>query len=237
MPFKAKNHILSHLGDEDVALLAPNLVLVELPLRLQLEAAGKPIGHVYFPEEGLVSVVALGTRDQSIEVGIIGRDGMTGHPVVMGTDRSANATYIQIAGRGWRIESDELRAALRRSESLQKAFLAFLQSFTVQASHTALANGRAKIEERLARWLLVAHDRLEGDRLPLTHEFLAVMLGVQRPGVSLALQTLEGAALITTQRGVITVKNRNGLKRVAVGIYGVPEAEQGRLTGWRPLHD
>jgi hypothetical protein len=111
-----------------------------------------------------------------------------------------------------------------------------VHAFAAQASHTALANGRATLDARLARWLLMAHDRTEGDRLPLTHELLSIMLGVQRPGVTLALQKMELDGNIETQRSVIAIKDRLGLKKAAKGFYGVPEAEQERLTGWRSLH-
>ncbi len=229
------NHLLSRLSAQDGDLLTKHLEPVDLPLRFSVEIANKPISHVYFPHDGIVSIVATGAHDQSIEVGIIGRDGMTGHPVVMGTDRSANAAYMQVAGHGLRIETDHMRGALHKSETLRFALQAFLQAFSTQAAHTALANGCGTIEQRLARWLLMANDRLTGDQLPLTHEFLALMLGVQRPGVTLALQALESMGLISNQRSVVVIKHRSGLKKIAHGIYGVPEAEQERLTEWRPL--
>jgi CRP-like cAMP-binding protein len=155
----------------------------------------------------------------------------------LGSDRTANSTFIQVAGRGVRIKSDCLRAAIRRSESLRAALLAFVHAFAAQASQTALANGRGTLEARLARWLLMAHDRMEGQHLPLTHELLSIMLGVQRPGVTLALQRMETAGLIKTQRSMIVVMDRGGLKRIAKGFYGVPESENERLTGWRSLHE
>jgi CRP-like cAMP-binding protein len=228
---------LSILEPRDATLLAPNLEPIDLPRRFELEGIRKPISHIYFPEDGIVSVVAMGAREQNIEVGIIGRDGVSGLAVIMGTDRSVNTTFMQIPGCGVRIESDKLRAAMQQSETLRSVLLAFAQAFAAQSSHTALANGRATLDERLARWLLMANDRLDGSQVPLTHELLSIMLGVQRPGVSLATQDLEAAGYISTQRGIITIENRDGLKKIAGGFYGVPEAEHGRLTGWRPLHD
>lgn len=191
-----------------------------------------PIQYGYFPDDGIVSVVANGRGGRAIEVGIIGRDGMTAQPVVMGTDRSANSTFVQVEGSGRRIKASALRTAIQESRTLQKYFLAVVQCFIMQASHTALANGVAKIDQRMARWLLMAQDRLVGDELPLTHEFLAVMLGVRRAGVTVALKELEIAALISTKRKAIQVRDRAGLLRLAGDIYGVPEAEQKRLTGW-----
>ncbi len=230
-----RNHLLSRLAAADAARVAPYLETVDLPARFPLEAAHRPISHVYFPEEGLVSVVALGSREQ-IDVGIIGRDGMSGHAVLLGTDRSPNVMYMQLGGHGTRITADHLRAALRQSETLRAPLLAFLESFHVQTSHTALANGRAKLETRLARWLLMAHDRQDSDRLSLTHEFLAIMLGVRRPGVTVAVRKLEAAGMLEAQRNAITIRNRKGLEMLADGVYGVPETEQLRLTGWKPPH-
>ena len=217
--------------------MKPHLEPIELPRLFQVETPHKPITHVYFPQDGIVSVVATIPRDHRIEVGIIGRDGLTGHSVVMGTDRNANSTFMQVAGYGLRIRSDLFRAAILKSDSLRDGLLAFVNTFAAQASQTALANGRATLDVRLARWLLMAHDRLPGDRIPLTHELLSIMLGVRRPGVSLAVNKMEEAGLIETQRSVIIIKSRSGLKKIAKGFYGVPEGEQERLTGWRSLHE
>ncbi|HTT99774.1 MAG TPA: Crp/Fnr family transcriptional regulator [Rhizomicrobium sp.] len=232
-----RNHLLSYLSTADLDLLKPHLEPIELPRLFQVETPHKPIPYIYFPQDGIVSVVATIPRDHRIEVGIIGRDGLTGHSVVMGTDRSANSTFMQVPGYGLRIKADQFRAAILKSDSLREGLLAFVNAFAAQASQTALANGRATLDVRLARWLLMAHDRLPGDRIPLTHELLSIMLGVRRPGVSLALQKMEEDGLIETQRSIVIIRSRSGLKKIAKGFYGVPEAEQERLTGWRPMHD
>jgi len=227
------NHVLSILSKDDLALLQPHLEPVELAFRMNAEEPNLPIKFAYFPEDGIVSVVANGGRGRVVEVGLIGRDGVTAQPVIMGTDRSANATFVQVEGSGHRVDVEIFRKAIRKSTTLQHTLLAVVQAFHMQASHTALANGTGKIEERMARWLLMAHDRLSGDELPLTHEFLAIMLGVRRAGVTVALQSLEASGLIGTKRKVIEVRNRAGLVKLAADIYGVPEAEQARLTGWK----
>ena len=136
-----------------------------------------------------------------------------------------------MAGEGQRLRSDDLREAMQTSPTLQALLLRYGQALMVQTAQTALANGRAKIGERLARWLLMAHDRADGDELPLVHEFLALMLGVRREGVTLALQRLEGINLIGAKRGRITILDRKGLEECADGSYGVPEAEYERLFG------
>ena len=227
------NYILSTLLPQDRSLLEPHYEAVDLPFRFPIETASRPVSHLYFLNEGLASVVASGTRDQIIEVGIIGSEGLTGCAVLLGSDRSPNTIHMQIAGNGIRIESDRMREALRVSESLRGTMLRFVQCFLQQASQTALANGRATLEVRLARWLIMAHDRVDTSRLPLTHEFLAVMLGVRRPGVTVALQKLQASGLVATHRNAIEIKDRAGLEALASGFYGVAESEQERLTGWR----
>ena len=228
------NHVLATLTKDDLALLQPHLEPVVLGFRLSVEEPNAPIRFAYFPDDGIVSVVANGGHGRAVEVGIIGRDGVTAQPAIMGTDRSANSTFVQVAGSGHRIDIDILRKAIARSSTLQRALLAVVQAFFMQASHTALANATGRIEERMARWLLMAHDRLSGDALPLTHEFLAIMLGVRRAGVTVALQNLEANGLIATRRKTIEMLDRAGLIKLAADIYGVPEAEQARLTGWKP---
>src|SRR5258708_5435933 len=229
------NEVLARLSVRDLALLEPHLEEVELPFRQSIEKPGKPIEYAVFPDDGIISVVANGLKNLEVEVGIIGFDSMTAQGVVMGTDRSPNSTYVQVGGRGRRMKIDLFRNALSRSATLHRSLLAVVQSFIIQASSTALANGRSTIEERMARWLLMAHDRVEGDALPLTHEFLAVMLGVRRAGVTIAVQDLELKGLLTTKRGLVVVRDREALVEMARGIYGIAEAENERLTGWKPL--
>jgi CRP-like cAMP-binding protein len=233
---QSNNHLLSALSAADFTLLNGHLSAVPLELRRQIEDANKPIKQIYFPEDGIVSVVAEGTRGRQSEVGLIGREGMTGINVVMGNDRSPHLSYVQVAGRGQHMKADALRHAMRKSASMRNSFLHFAQAFMVQTAHTAVANGRANIEERLARWLLMVHDRLDGDDLPLTHEFIALMLNVRRAGVTVAVQALSDRNLIVPNRGHITVSNRAGLEAAANGLYGIPEAEYRRLTGWRSKH-
>jgi len=213
------NRILSRLSRQEFALLEPHLEAVDLPVRKTLEARRKRIDQVYFIESGFASVVANGTNKPSIEVGIIGREGMTGLAIVMGHDRAQHDTYIQVAGHGLRISAAKLREADERSMILHRAMLRYAHAFLLQTTTTALANGRSKIEERAARWLLMADDRIDGDYLPLTHEFLGLMLGTHRPGVTIALQALEKAGLITTRRSHITIIDRKGLEKSSNGTY------------------
>jgi CRP-like cAMP-binding protein len=230
------NHVLDSLMIADQQLLAPHLEHIELPLRFQMELPNRPVGYIYFPTEGLISVVAKCAENHQIEVGIIGHDGMSGHSLIMSAMQSPHSVYMQIAGRGLRISASSLQSAIRQSATLQQSLLPHVQAFMIQSSFTALANGRAKMDARLARWLLMASDRLSTARLPLTHEFLGLMLGVRRAGVSVALQQFVELGLITSERGGITICDRKALEEKADGFYGIPEREQERLTGWRPVH-
>jgi CRP-like cAMP-binding protein len=217
------NHILRQLSASDFALLVPYLRAVDLPARKVLEARNKTIESIYFIESGIASVVANGSDKQGIEVGIIGREGMTGVSVLLDADRPPCDTFIQIPGNGLCLKAQELRTAIDQSVSLHRAMLRFAHSFMAQITSTALANGRSKIEERLARWLLMAEDRV-GSELPLTHEFLALMLGVQRSGVTIALHALEKNGLISTRRGKITVLDRPAMEHSSNGTY-VPSTD------------
>ena len=136
---------------------------------------------------------------------------------------------MQIGGSGRRMAAGTFVDAMKQSASLRALVLRSAQAFMIQTAHTALANGRAKLEERLARWLLMAHDRLDSDAVPLTHEFLAVMLGVRRAGVTVALHSFERRGMITTRRGQLTLVNRAAIEQVAGSFYGIPEAELKRL--------
>lgn len=225
------NRILNSLSRGDFSLLEPHLETIDLPLRKPLEKPNKRIEHIYFPESGFASVVANGSGSRIIEVGIAGREGMTGLAVVMGTDRTPHETFIQHQGAGQRITAAKLREGIAQSATLHRSFLLYAHAFGVQTAHTAMANGRSKIEERLARWLLMAHDRLDGDELVLTHEFLALMLGVRRPGVTAALSVLERDGLIGAHRRVISIIDRKRLEKRSNGAYGAPEAEFRRLFG------
>jgi CRP-like cAMP-binding protein len=218
------NRILLRLSRKDFAMLEPHLEPVDLPVRKTLEISKKRIDHIYFIESGFASVVAKG-KGASIEVGIIGREGMTGLAVVLGSDRAQHETYIQAAGSGLRIGAKELRHALDRSTALHRVMLHYVHAFLAQTTTTALANGRSTIEERLARWLLMADDRIDGKELPLTHEFLGLMLGTHRPGVTAALQALERASLITTRRSRITILNRKALEKNSNGTYVAAERQ------------
>jgi CRP-like cAMP-binding protein len=220
----SSNKLLARLTRADADLLEPHLEQVELPVRKQLQAAKRRVDRVYFLESGIASIVANGGHP--IEVGMIGREGMTGASLLLGQDnRAPHQTYMQVAGRGLCLPAEHLRAAITRSTALHLVLLGYVHEFLTQTTHTALANGRSKIEERLARWLLMAHDRIDGDEIKLTHEFLSIMLGVRRSGVTTALHELERRGLIAQRRSFVTVVDRAGLREHSNGTYYPPEEQ------------
>lgn len=225
------NRILAGLSGADLALLAPGLVDVDLPTRKMLEARNRRIEFVYFLESGMASMVASGGSNHAIEIGLFGNDGMSGLPLLLAADQSPHETFIQSPGAGWRIAAADLRTAMDKSGSLRNHLLRFAHALSVQMGYTALANARYRLDERLGRWLLMAHDRSRGDRVILTHEFLAMMLGTGRPGVTSAISQLEKTGIIATERGQVTILNRHALEEIANGSYGAAEAEYARLFG------
>lgn len=225
------NCLLRSLSPDDFALLEPRLEPIQLERLFVLERPKVPIEHVYFPSSGLASIVANAGRDRRVEAGVFGREGMSGTAVVMGGDRSPHECFMQAGGEGHRVSSEALREAMEISPTLRLFFLHYVHALMIQTEHTALANAQALLEERLCRWLLMCHDRLDGDELSLTHEFLATMLGVRRPGMTMAIQMLHSRGLIRALRGSVEIIDREGMEACGDGIYGVPEAEYRRLVG------
>jgi CRP-like cAMP-binding protein len=225
-----RNKVLKALAPDDLRLLRHSLERVELPRRKALEYPNRAVDSVYFIEHGVASVVSrAGTTE--IEVGLIGYEGVTGLSILLGNDRSPNSTYMQVGGYGQRLAVSTLRTAMKTSNTLHASLLRYVQIFLIQTSGTVVANVRGTLEERLARWLLMAHDRVDGDTLDLTHEFLAMMLGTRRPGVTEGIHALAHGGLIRHERGRITVIDREGLRERAGKFYGAPEAESKRLIG------
>ena len=227
------NRLLASLSAVDRALLQTSIELVNMPFLAVIERPNERIAHVYFPTSGLASVVGTTFTEQRIEVGMVGYEGMTGLAVVLGQYQSTNETVIQAPATALRIPSVSLRRALRASPSLTASLLRYVHVFMTQASQTALAFGRAKLSERLARWLLMWQDRLQTPHLTITHEFLALLLGVRRQGVTVALHELEGQGFIKGSRNQITIMDRRGLLKLAGGFYGVPEVDYDRTIRGR----
>lgn len=225
-----RNRILASLPTESFERLAGHLEEVELSLRQVLVEPNEPTEHVYFLEAGLGSVIAVSRADDEIiEVGHIGFEGMSGTHCVLGVDRTPTRTFMQVPGSAQRIRADCLAQTMDEDRVLRAHLLRYVQSFQLQLAYSALANGRYTIPVRLARWLLMCHDRIGSEVMPLQHEFLALMLGVRRSGVTTEIHVLEGVHAIKATRARIQILDRAKLEEFAGGCYGIPEAEYVRL--------
>jgi CRP-like cAMP-binding protein len=225
-----KNSFLRALSPGDYQLIAEHLVPVALPRRMNLIEENRIIEKVYFPESGLASIVALTPEREMIEVGIFGFEGFSDFVSDTGENRVPLRTFMQIGGAGWQVDAVPYARALRASDTFMSLVMHYEQYKTTQFAYTALSVGSYTIPERLARWMLMLQDRV-GDTFLITHEYLAMMLAVRRAGVTEGVQKLEGERLIKTSRGNVAVLDRDGLRSLANGSYGVPEALYERLIG------
>lgn len=226
-----ENRLLLSLSQSDQDLIRPHLEPVELRLRQPLTTRNRTIEHIYFPDAGVASIVAFARPDREVEVGIVGHEGLTGLPAIFGSSIAAHNTFMQIAGHGRRISAHAVYGMMGQSSSLQNTFLRYAHVLLVQTAETVLASSKGNLSERLARWLLMADDRVSGAEIELTHEFLALMLGVRRAGVTTAINQLREKRLVSAHRGSITILNRTGLLSEAHDFYGVPEAQYDKLFG------
>ena len=226
-----RNCILTALPAADAERLRPRLERVFLPLHQVLIERHQPIEHVHFLEAGLASDTAATDQGEEMDVGMIGREGLVGTPIILDTDSTSNRSFMLVAGEGLRIRADHLREVLEESRSLRRVLNRYGHAFLAQTSQAAGCNARHKLAQRLARWLLGAHDRLDGDDLPLTHEFVGLMLGVRRAGVTVALKALENDGIIEQRRGHIIVADRPRLEAASCPCYGIVKAEYERALG------
>jgi CRP-like cAMP-binding protein len=224
-----KNHILGALRLDDLDFMHPHLEHVPLQHGEVLIAPDRRIEYLYFVERGLASTIAETTPDAHAEVGLVGCEGLVGIPVVLGADRAPHLVVVQGPGEALRVATDDLRRIMAARSQVQASLLLYVQAFLVQVSHTAAANARFSTRERLARWLLMAHDRMSGNQLPLTHEYLALMLGTRRATVSTLVPELEALGAIRNGRGRVVLLDRKKLEEVAGLSYGTPEREYARL--------
>jgi CRP-like cAMP-binding protein len=223
------NHILSALSVEDRALLFPALEKVDLPARLKIEQPDQEIDHIYFIESGIAAVVTMVGRTR-LAIGLIGPEGASGIPVFLGNSQTPHLTVMLTGGKAFRIRSDALRSAMAGQPEVKRLLLRYSMAFFDQVVNTAVSNASSSIERRVARWVLMASDRFDGDRVPLTHEVIAYSLGIRRAGVTQVLDYLRERGLIHTQRGSILILDRHGIENLAGPFYGVPEFEYVRLV-------
>jgi CRP-like cAMP-binding protein len=228
-PPPPQNKILAALPGKEYARLLPRLTPVSLGLGETLYEADDSIRHVYFPNWGVVSLVTHMEEGTSVEVGLIGNEGMVGLSVAMGDDVSQNHAIVQIADGAMRMTTGALRAELKHGGKLQSLLLRYSLALLKQVSQTAACNRNHNMGERLARWLLLCQDKIGGNELRLTQEFLAQMLGTRRSRVSEAAIILQRTGLIRYSRGIITILDREGLEEFACECYKVVKAEFDRL--------
>jgi CRP-like cAMP-binding protein len=226
-----RNHLLTALPSEALTALLPHLRPVALAIREILYRPHEPISAVLFPENGYVSLLATLEDGDAAEVGLVGREGMLGVPLALGADRSPLEALVQAEGNALHLDADIFLARMNEHPSLKALMLRYVMAFNMQITMTAACNGRHQIDQRLARWLLMAHDRIENDEFPMTHEFLSMMLGVRRAGVTVAAGMLQKAGFISYDRGRVRITDRPGLEAAACECHGVVRREFDRLLG------
>jgi CRP-like cAMP-binding protein len=215
------NVILLSLPNAEYNLLRPHLDTVDLPQHEILHDPGEKIEYAYFLNEGMASIVALSRDGRSVEVGIVGKEGMVGMPLTVGIRQGTFRAIMQMSGCGVRIRSEIFQDVLASASTLRQELSRFALMQGLQVSQLAACNRLHDIEQRLVRWLLMCQDRVDSCLLPLTHEFLAQMLGTGRPSVSLAASSLETAGLIENLRGTVKILNRKSMEEIACECYGV----------------
>jgi CRP-like cAMP-binding protein len=225
------NRLLRLLPEEDLLAIASHLEAIALPAKFVIAKGGAPITHAYFPTSGVASIVAQSPEGEQAEAGLFGREGWGPGAIALGSETTPHNTFMQVPGEGFRIERTRLLEAMTTYPTLEPLLLRFIETLTAQTGFTALSNAVHPLDERLARWLLMCHDRSDGDELALTHDFLALMLAVRRPSVTTSLHVLEGNRFIRAERGIITIRDRAALEDFARDAYGKPEQEYRQLIG------
>lgn len=225
------NRILRALPKDSIERIRRNLVPVDLPLRQVILRAGEPIEQVYFIEHGLISLVKTMEDGRAVDVGSVDKEGLVGISALHGVSRSLFDCIVQLPGSGFRINAIALLHEIAHDVVMRDLTLRYSYTAVDQIAQTAACNRLHSLEQRCARWLLIAHDAAESDTLPLTHEFLAVMLGVQRPRVSVVLKEMQESRLVRGVRGQITIANRTGLERASCECYRTIRQEIEEMLG------
>jgi CRP-like cAMP-binding protein len=227
----SKNRLLQLLPAKDFARLRPHLERMPLEYRKPLYAANKPIGHVYFIESGVGSLVNTMANGAAAEVGTVGNEGMVGLPLLLSDDTASTSLYIQVPGIGLRMPASVFRKELERSLTMRTVMLHYAHAFFNQVAQSAACNHFHNLQQRCCRWMLMTHDRMESDEFLLTQEFLAMMLGVQRTGVTAAAGALQRAGMIRYSRGNVAILDRRALEQQSCECYAVSKREFDRLLG------
>lgn len=226
------NRLLSALPRREYNRLRPHMEPVSLPFKSVLHEPGRPVPYLYFPTCGMLSLLSpREDQEMGIEVAVVGREGMAGLPVFLGTALPLTRCVVQVPGQALRMRAETFRTLVGRDSKLHELLLRYLQVFLTQLIHWGACNSLHPVEKRLCRWLLTVRDRAACDRFPLTHEFLAAMLGVRRASVTEAARRLRRARLIDYGGGQLTIRDRRGLEGAACGCYRAMKAELARLLG------
>ena len=233
-PALTTNRLLAALPAAELDNLRPHLTVVDFGVGETLHAANEPIGAVYFPLTGCVSVVASDLDGDMLEVGTIGREGVAGIAAFHEADGGPLETFSQVPGDHARLPVAALRAAAAPGTALHRLLHRYSQAAHILTAQSAACNRFHAIEERCARWLLLTHDRVGRESFTLTHEYLGYMLGVRRPGVTLAMGVLQRAGLISYHRGEVVIRDRDGLENATCECYRTITAEYDRLIGHYP---
>jgi CRP-like cAMP-binding protein len=226
---RPRNLILAQLPDAEYETLAKFLVPVDLPLHMRLSEPNEPIEYVYFLDSGLISTDALTEKGETVEVGVIGREGFAGLPALLDQPQMSHSVLMQGSGEGLRIRSSIVRDQFVKGGELQRMVHTFAYLQLVQVTQSVLCNRMHEVDARLARWLLTSADRMESESLNLTQEFLAQMLGVQRSTVTVAAGDLQRAGLIGYSRGKIHILDRARLAATACECYRIVSASYRRV--------
>lgn len=224
-----KNQLLAALPSEVYERLRPHLKHVALNLKEILCEAGETMKYAYFPLSGMISMLSLKVDGANVEVGVIGHEGMLGLPIFLGSGIAPNQAIVQVADGAMRMKASLLKAEFQRAGPLQVLLLRYTQAFFTQVSQSAACNRLHTLDQRLSRWLLVVHDRMESDHFLLTQEFISHMLGMRRTGVSEAASILQNAGLIHYNHGKIHILNRKGLEAASCDCYQIVKAMSARL--------
>lgn len=226
-----KNCLLAAAPEKEFQAIEAALEPVSLPQGFQIVEPGGRIEHVYFPCNGIGSVLTFLSNSQRAEAGMFGREGFSPMTAIARSSISVHQVVMQTEGDAFRIPFDRLMAAIEEHTGLAGLLTRFMHVFSTQISYTALCNVSYHVTDRLARWLLMCHDRMSGDEIAITHDTIAMLLGVRRPSVTTAMHVLEGMKLVRAERGRLVIRNRGGLEEMAGRAYGIPEAEYRRLIG------
>jgi len=226
-----QNNLLAEVSEQELAPLLPNLQLLNLPLGQVIYESGEKMEYVFFPTTAIISLLYIMEDGSSAEIGVVGKDGMVGIAIFMGGDTTSNRAVVQSAGKTLKMKAEFMKDEFTRGGRFHNLCLRYTQALITQISQTAVCNRLHSVEQQLCRWLLLSHDRLPSDKLIMTQDLIANMLGVRREGITHAAKRLQNEGYISYVRGDMTILNRKGLESSVCECYQVVRTEYNRLLG------